>query len=325
MNSLVSIISPCYNCEKYIDNYLKSLLNQTYSNLEIIMIDDCSTDATYETLLSYKKFFSEKGYKYIILKQESNKGQAAAINLALPLFKGKYMMWMDSDDIMLPQHIEKKVAFLEKNNHKDFLLAAGYLVNCTDLERPLKIVERKHDSKIDDYFSDLIYEKNVVFGPGSILVRKESFVKAIPSLHIFESREGQNWQLMLPLAYCCEFGYIDDPLWKCVVHENSHSRVKKTYKEQVSRIENFEILINETIKNIEQMPLIEKNKWYEKVKIRTYRKKLNLAVENLDWKGYRQCKKWLLKNNEQVSFSEKIFFGILKKISNICRKKKNVQ
>ena len=100
------------------------------------------------------------------------------------------------------------------------------------------ILKRTKPIGKDELFKDLLDESNVVFCPGTILVKTESLKKAIPDLDIYESREGQNWQLMLPLAYCCSVGYLDEVLFKYTIIANLKAveRLRKT-AEQLSRQE----------------------------------------------------------------------------------------
>ncbi|MBQ8782991.1 MAG: glycosyltransferase [Clostridia bacterium] len=101
MNALVSIIVPVYNLEGYIDNCLKSLVNQTYRNLEILCIDDGSTDRSADVI----KSFSEKDSRIIYVYKE-NGGVSSARNLGLDMFKGEYVMFVDGDDFLHPQAVE---------------------------------------------------------------------------------------------------------------------------------------------------------------------------------------------------------------------------
>lgn len=110
---LVSIITPCYNGEAFLKRYFESILNQTYPNLELIFINDGSTDRTEEIALSYRERLEKRGITYIYEKQE-NAGQAAALNRGLKLFTGEYLTWPDSDDVMTKDSIEKKSIFLRK-------------------------------------------------------------------------------------------------------------------------------------------------------------------------------------------------------------------
>jgi len=320
MAKLFSIISPCYNGSKYLPNYFDSILNQTYSNIEVILVDDASTDDTYDLACSYIPKFIKKGYILRIEKLEVNSGQAAAINKALPLFSGEIMMWMDSDDILMSDAIEKKVNFLETHPKLDFCLNQGFVVNESDLSRVISTLERKEPKEKDDLFEDLIYERNVVFCPGTICVRKESLKRVIPSLHIYESREGQNWQLMLPLAYECKYGYLLEPLFKYVVHSDSHSHSKRSFEREIQRQNNFDILMKETINNIVSMSDNDKNKWNAKITIRTIKKKMNLTVIYRKKTEYKILRKELKEHKESIRFVDTYNFYIIKRIKKLIYK-----
>lgn len=323
-SDLVSIISPCYNGEKYLSLFLDSVLSQTYKDIELIVVDDASTDRTEDILKKYIPLFSEKNIIFKIITKDVNGGQAAAINEALPIFSGEYMMWMDSDDILYPCAIEKKVAFLKNNPDLDFCLCWGEVVNSDELSNTVGILRRVKSAGNDNLFEDLINCRNVVFCPGSILVKSDSFKKIIPSLHIYESREGQNWQLMLPLAYSLKYGYIEEPLFKYVVHNDSHSHSKRGFIQQIRRQNNFIILLNKTIENIEAIK--EKQPFYDLVTIARTKEKLNIALCHCRLGCYIQCKRVLKNFNVRLSISEHFFIFQIKrvfyKVKNIFRKVK---
>lgn len=278
MSELVSIISPCYNGEKYLDNYLTSVLEQTYDNIELIVIDDASTDKTAGILENYETKFQERGYRFIHTTLAANSGQAAAVNRGLKMFSGEYITWMDSDDIYYPDAIQKKVEFLKKHKEFDFVLNYGEIVNEADLNHPLGILKRTKPIGQDELFKDLLDESNVVFCPGTILVKTESLKTAIPDLDIYESREGQNWQLMLPLAYCCRVGYLDEVLFKYVVHTDSHSHTKRTLEQEYKRRDNFYKLQCETIDKIGTMQKSEKGYWKNYALTRSILTKYRMAI-----------------------------------------------
>ena len=86
---LVSVIVPCYNAEKYIGRFLDSILGQTYKKIQLIVVDDGSTDNTVNILKQYEKNMEKKDIKYIIIQQSKNQGQAAAVNEGLKFVKGE--------------------------------------------------------------------------------------------------------------------------------------------------------------------------------------------------------------------------------------------
>lgn len=120
MSDLVSIIMPSYNTAQYIGATIKSVLNQTYTNWELIIVDDCSTDNTDEVV---KKYLNDKRIKY--LKNEQNSGAAVSRNRALREAKGQWIAFLDSDDLWMPEKLEKQICFMKEK---------GYFFSYTDYE-----------------------------------------------------------------------------------------------------------------------------------------------------------------------------------------------
>lgn len=118
---LISVIMPCYNREKYVVEAIESILNQTYSNFEFIIIDDCSTDNTFKVVKKY----AEKDNRILALRNDKNYCYVHSLNKGIKLAKGKYIARMDDDDISLPQRFEKQVEFLE--NNKDVVALGTFI------------------------------------------------------------------------------------------------------------------------------------------------------------------------------------------------------
>ena len=112
MKELVSIIMPSYNTGQYIEETIQSVLKQTYTNWELIIVDDCSTDNTDEVV---KPFLSNEKIRYI--KNEKNSGAAISRNRALRESKGKWIAFLDSDDLWEQQKLEKQIEFMENKNY----------------------------------------------------------------------------------------------------------------------------------------------------------------------------------------------------------------
>ena len=112
MNELVSIITPTYNAEKFIQATIESVQNQTYQNWEMILVDDASTDKTVKIIAD----FAEKDSRIKLFKLEKNSGNGFARNIALEKAVGKYIAYLDADDLWFPKKLEKQVQFLKKNN-----------------------------------------------------------------------------------------------------------------------------------------------------------------------------------------------------------------
>lgn len=111
MNELVSIIMPSYNTASYIGFTIESILNQTYQEWELIIVDDCSTDETENIVYSFK----DKRIRYY--KNEKNLGAAICRNRALREARGRWIAFLDSDDLWKSEKLEKQIAFMKKNNY----------------------------------------------------------------------------------------------------------------------------------------------------------------------------------------------------------------
>lgn len=243
---LVSIISPCYNGEAFVSRFFENILEQTYPRIELIFINDGSVDKTEAIAKSYEEKFKQKGYELVYIYQE-NAGQAAAVNKGLKIFHGDYFMWTDSDDLLDKDNIEKKVAFLETHEDMDYVMCRGRVVKENALDVKVGELKRVQPQGEDNMFLDLIVEKNVIFTPGVYLVRREAFLTVNPERDINESRVGQNWQILLPLAYSRKCGYIKEELFSYIIREDSHSRQEKTLEQVLDKLKNHNDLLIEIL------------------------------------------------------------------------------
>ena len=109
MYGLVSIVMPSYNTARFIKNSIDSVLAQTYKNWELLIVDDCSTDNTNEIVAQ----FNDSRITYV--KNEKNSGAAISRNRALAQAKGKWIAFLDSDDLWAPEKLEKQLKFMAEN------------------------------------------------------------------------------------------------------------------------------------------------------------------------------------------------------------------
>lgn len=110
VDGLVSIIMPSWNTGRWIGESIQSVINQTYQNWELLIVDDCSTDNTDETVSSFK----DKRIKYF--KNEINSGAALTRNRAIREAEGEWVAFLDSDDVWLPTKLEKMIVFMKSYN-----------------------------------------------------------------------------------------------------------------------------------------------------------------------------------------------------------------
>ena len=112
-NALISIIMPAYNTASFIQQSIESVLSQTYPDWELIVIDDYSTDATAEIVKSY----CSRDSRIILLQNEKNYGVAVSRNRGLQQASGRYLAFLDSDDLWIPEKLEKQLSFMQENDY----------------------------------------------------------------------------------------------------------------------------------------------------------------------------------------------------------------
>jgi len=108
MKDLVSIIVPMHNAELYISKTIQSVMNQTYQNWELLLIDDCSADQTLQVAAAFGDS------RIVVVQQESNMGAAIARNRGIQIAQGRYLAYLDADDLWKPEKLENQIAFMEK-------------------------------------------------------------------------------------------------------------------------------------------------------------------------------------------------------------------
>ncbi|GAB3058566.1 glycosyltransferase family 2 protein [Virgibacillus ainsalahensis] len=109
-NPLISVITPAYNAEKFIKETIQSVIDQTYSNWEMVIVDDRSKDRTVERI----KEMQEHDGRIKLVELEENSGSAVARNTAIQNAKGRYLAFLDSDDSWMPEKLEKQLTFMQE-------------------------------------------------------------------------------------------------------------------------------------------------------------------------------------------------------------------
>jgi glycosyltransferase involved in cell wall biosynthesis len=251
VEQLVSIIIPCYNMGNKIYRLLDSICEQNYSNMELIIVDDGSTDNSKQVIDSYNDKFKDKGIKLHYVYQ-SNQGLGAAIDTGLKYINGQYFCWPDADDFLDPISIKERVDFLENNKEYGLVRSDAYIYYEKNLQKPVGYISRKHKNRFkeENLFEDYILERNIFFCPGCHLVRTAVFRDVNPKMSIYPGKRGQNYQLLLPLIWKYKFGYIDKPLYHYIVYENSMSRGDTDYHKVELRCDGLQTIIIETLKRM---------------------------------------------------------------------------
>lgn len=194
-NPLVSIIIPAYNVEQYIEECIESVLAQSYSNIEIIIIDDCSTDVT-------PKLINEYSDRAIVLFNDSNRGQGFSRNKGMELAKGKYILFVDSDDWINAQTVEELV-FSAEQTQSDIVRYNG-----------ISFVEGNNNVREESLydFGDKLKEGYKYEKEESLMVNKKSF-SASPCLFLFNTKVVKENDIKFPEGILHEDEYFTTVLF----------------------------------------------------------------------------------------------------------------
>ena len=183
VNIMISVIIPTFNREKIISKSIKSVLNQTFKNIEVLIIDDGSTDKTKEEI----EKFQDSRIRYIKLKE--NKGGANARNVGIKIAKGQYISFQDSDDIFYPNKLEKQLNNLV--NSKSNLDFCKINVIFNDSYRyfvPSKIREKRIEN--GNFFQELVCYGNYISTQAilvkKLLIKKYMFDPNMPRLQDYD-------------------------------------------------------------------------------------------------------------------------------------------
>jgi glycosyltransferase involved in cell wall biosynthesis len=286
----VSIITPVYNGEKFIDSYMKSVLSQTYENIELIIVNDGSIDATASKILSYTAELENRGieFKYV---EKKNGGQPSAINAGLKIFSGELLTWPDIDDRMHDDYIEKKVAYFEQHPDVDYLVTPSMVVDIND---SMKVIGRTWEirpTSDEDMLYRIVNDVHYSYEPGNFMVTAEIIRKSIPNLNIYDACgkwSGPQIQMMLPVIYNGHMGYLDKCLFDYCVHDNQDHNKYKSKDELKIKSKEGRKMILETISTLDA-PKEQKEELINQAEIRMARSEMRDAVRFLDYEWYRDA------------------------------------
>lgn len=181
-NPLVSVVMPAYNSEKFIAEAIESILNQTFDNFELIIIDDCCTDRTAEVV---KQFEDDR---IVFVQNEKNKGFIYGLNYGIEIARGKYIARLDDDDISYPTRLQKQVDYL--NAHENVVLVGTRIDRKVDgiiQEQMITPVKTSNQIRFE-----LLFENNSI-AHSSFMMRKKvleeynvkyEFFKQVPDYHM---------------------------------------------------------------------------------------------------------------------------------------------
>lgn len=215
----ISIVIPCYNVEKYVEKCIKSIMNQTYSELEVIVIDDKSTDGTYDVLLKLKKEYNDR---FILLQNEKNGGLAYTRNFGVKKATGKYIGFIDSDDYVAPDYY-KVLAEKILNDKSDLVVNDIQLVD----ESGNNIGNVVKSCILDEVSKVSIIDNGLAASACNKLLRKDLLLK-YPFL---EGKINEDVASIIPIiVHSDKISYTDKAVYNYVQRHNSIQNSKFSEK-----------------------------------------------------------------------------------------------
>jgi glycosyltransferase involved in cell wall biosynthesis len=211
LNPLVSVILPTFNREKTIGNSIKSVLNQTYTNFELIIVDDASEDDTERIVNSIQ----DQRIRYI--KHKKNKGGGAARNTGIKIARGEFIAFQDSDDQWERTKLELQINTFKQVGDEIGVVYTAFLRH---KDNTVEYIPREEITEKEGYIHSRLLHGNFITTQTAV-VRRECFLKA----GMFDERlpRLQDWELWLRISKYYQFKLIDQPLVNVYYTENSIS------------------------------------------------------------------------------------------------------
>ena len=236
----ISVIIPTYNREDYISETIQSVLNQTYKDFEIIVIDDGSTDNTKKRLEPY--------LSKIKLIEQRNHERAVSRNKGVKNSSGEYIAFLDSDDLWAKDKLEKQVEVLD--NKRDTILVYGQCLRVNEKSKKIKTAKRQTKGYSGFVFEKLLF-RNFIISP-TPLIRRQDFEKTSG----FETKyiPYEDWEYWIRFSLLGKFHFLQDPLAYYRIHPQQS--VKLTNAKKIEEVTT--LLLEDSFKLKEVKPEITK-------------------------------------------------------------------
>ena len=300
---MISVVMSVYDAEKYLDEAIQSVLNQTYKNFEFIIINDGSTDKSLEIIEKYKQ---QDGR--IVLISRENKGLVVSLNEGIASSKGRYIARMDADDISLPERFEEQVKFMEEN--LDIGICGSWV---KIFGEGIKSSRWRLSCSNKRLKTELLFSS--CFAHPSVMLRKEVLIKN-NLLYDKNCLHAEDFDLWTKLSFVTNFANINQILIKYRVVNTSITRIANPEQRYQILSKIFDkYLIQLNIKNSQ-----EESRLHVNLSLNTRIKDSNLSFKTLE----RYFDKLVLANNSTKVFSSLELYKVLGKkwIWNLVYKKK---
>ncbi len=239
----VSMVTPVYNAERFLHRLLRSVLAQTWDHMEVILVDDGSSDRSVEAALAFQEAFRARGFRFQVVRGE-HRNASAAISRGLPLVTGEFLIWPDSDDALEPDSVRRRVEFLRANPQYQCVRSMSRYLYEDGTPAPRQ--EAMGCPEDDKLFFPILMSKSFVCC-GCYMLRCEPFFSIYPQRRIPEYDVGQNYQMLLPFMYRHPCPTIQEDLYTVYVREDSHSHRILTRREDEKKFADYESLVGELV------------------------------------------------------------------------------
>ena len=227
IGDLVTVVIPCYNHAEYIQKSIRSVINQTYLNIELIIVDDGSKDnsvAKIEEMIGE----CEKRFNFFKFIKRENKGLSVTLNQGLSLARGEFFCTLASDDIMLPEKTEKQIEIMNKNNSVTAVFTAHQYI-----DNEGQIISEKKSHYREFSFDEIFFHQHDI--PASSQMIRLKKLKDIGGYN--EKTKVEDWDLWLRLTKNGDkLVYIPDVLVGYRTHETNLSKDKSLMFNEVYKI-----------------------------------------------------------------------------------------
>ena len=216
---MISVVMSVYNAEKYLRFSIESILNQTYTDFEFIIINDCSEDDSLKIINEYSKNDS----RIITVNNDTNLGLTRNLNKGLTIARGEYIARMDADDISILDRFEKQMCYFQKNEHIDIL--GGF---CVDIDESGKVIRKRKAPLSHKEIISSIYKVNPIYHP-TVIFKKQKIANI--GFYNEEYKVVQDYDLWFrSIANNLIIQNLPDILLKYRINDNYYARKSFNYR-----------------------------------------------------------------------------------------------
>jgi glycosyltransferase involved in cell wall biosynthesis len=260
MQGKVSMVMPCYNKVKYIGEMFDSILAQEWDNIELILVNDGSTDGTREVISEYESKFRLRGFE-VIIEDQINAGVCAAAKAGLALATGDYICMIDSDDELDPQYVSVMAGWLDNNPDYDYCICDAVLYTGNGKSKQFKPIQLSDLQREEPYYTERYLLTDIRSEVWVYLVRAEYIKKCNIIQNYYTDTKGSHEPgYIIPLAmYQGKYKYFPLALYHFNVGDIGHSR-QETFDQQRKYYIEYERLCRISINQLPDSIADEKRK-----------------------------------------------------------------